>query len=233
MLLWPGQRTWRNRPTDACSAREGRRSLLHRAIALTSLTLTLAASAPAAARALEPEADEKQRLEACEARLCEQILDKKRTDGSLTCELSKTWGRRDIKKGAKQKDLDWGYGGARCKVGLALSRADIVYALSAPKYEIKAPYHEVRCDVETSSGVQNLKARIEPRLKFKNGRVYKVRIRLRDIDGPEPLSSFVWTTSKLADNFGLFHSEMVEEINKFMHKKCAQKHGPDAKQAKD
>lgn len=181
-----------------------------------------------AAQALSPQEQEKAKLIACEERLCRQILDKAPNQGTLSCDLGKTWGKRDIKKGAKTKSIDWGFGDAQCSVKLELSRAQVVSALSASKHEVKLAHHNVDCQVETAGGMQPLTARLEPRLKFKDGKVHKVWIRLRKVDGPEPLSSFVWTTARLADSLGLFHSEMVSEINEFIHEKCAKRYGDGA-----
>lgn len=177
------------------------------------------------ASALEPGADEPSLLSACEERLCRQVIDGKPDSGQLTCDLEKTWGKHDIKKGAKTKKISWGFGDARCSVKLDVARLEIVRALTLPKYEFSFPRHHVDCTVETRDGPKPLRAALVPKLKFKDGRVYKIWIRLKDIDGPEPLSSFVWTTTKFADTFGLFHSEMVKEVNKFLHRKCADRYG--------
>ncbi len=213
---------WKRIPAAASlapyTARAAFRAVAWLAGASAALTIGMTAAV-----ALEPEANEKNLLEACERRLCSQILDRKPSDGQLTCNLGKTWGSSDIEKGARKKSLSWGFGAARCKVNLGLARSEIVSALETARHEVRVPAHDVRCNVETDDGLKPLTARLEPKLQFKKGRVEKVWIGLRDIDGPEPLSSFVWTTAKLADNLGLFHSEMVSEINEFMHEKCAKR----------
>ncbi|MEQ8825083.1 MAG: hypothetical protein RIC14_11980 [Filomicrobium sp.] len=177
------------------------------------------------ASALEPAAKEKGILAECERKLCRQILDKQPVDGSLQCDLEKTWGGKDIKKGAKSKSVSWGFGDAQCSVKLNIKRRHIVNALTKPKYEFTVPRHNVKCTVETDSGLKPLRATLGPKLKFKNGRAKKVWIRLKDIKGPEPLSSFVWTTAKLEDSLGIFHGEMIKQINKFVHRKCEQRYG--------
>ncbi len=167
-------------------------------------------------------------LSACEEKLCRQILDKAPKKGPLSCNLGKTWGMKDLSKGAKSKSISWGFGDARCSVKLKISRRHIISALTAPKYEFSVPRHNVNCTVETSDGTKPLKASLAPKLKFKGGKAKKVWIRLKDIDGPEPLSSFVWTTAKLEDSLGIFHSEMIKQINKFVHQKCERHYGAKA-----
>ncbi len=199
---------------------------------LPSFTALLGAVAlaPAASptQALSPDEREKSQLLACEERLCRQILDKQPPKGRLRCDLEKTWGKKDIKKGAKTKSIAWGFGDAQCSVKLNISRRHIVKALTAPKYEFSVRRHNVKCKVETNQGAKPLTASLAPKLKFKNGQVRKIWIKLKDINGPEPLSSFVWTTAKLEDALGIFHSEMVRQVNKFVHRKCNQRYGPKA-----
>lgn len=180
------------------------------------------------AHALSAKDREKAQLLACEEKLCRQILDKKPPKGRLRCNLDKTWGKKDIKKGAKSKSISWGFGDAQCSVKLNISRRHIVKALTSPKYEFSVRRHNVKCMVETSQGTKPLTASLAPKLKFKDGRVKKIWIKLKNIDGPEPLSSFVWTTAKLEDALGIFHSEMVRQVNKFVHRKCNQRYGPKA-----
>ncbi len=186
------------------------------------------ATAVSPAQALSPDDREKSMLLACEEKLCRQILDKKPPKGRLRCDLEKTWGKKDIKKGAKSKSISWGFGDAQCSVKLNISRRHIVKALTAPKYEFSVRRHDVNCQVETSSETKPLKASLAPKLEFKNGQVKKIWIKLKDIDGPEPLSSFVWATAKLEDTLGIFHSEMVKQVNKFVHRKCSRRYGPKA-----
>ena len=197
------------------------------AVRLGIAALFVAISA-CSAWALEPAKEESAKLSDCEEKLCRQILDKKPVDGPLRCDLGKTWGGKDIKKGASSKSVSWGFGDAQCEVDLNINRSDIIKALTAPKYEFTVRPHDVSCKVETSSGTKPLRATLAPKLKFEKGRAKKVWIKLKDIKGPEPLSSFVWTTAKLEDSIGIFHSEMIKQINKFVYQKCERRYGARA-----
>lgn len=174
--------------------------------------------------ALEPRADEKERLEACEKKICSLAVEKKPTTGNFSCQIGKFWGKKNIKKGAKSKKIGWGFGDARCDVEVRMDHQSLVSALSAPKYELKVWPQIVRCEVETSSGVKPLTVKFAPRLKFKNGRVKKVWLKLKDVNGPDMLSGLIWSTAKLEDSLGIFHSDMVKQINKFLHEKCPKRH---------
>lgn len=193
-----------------------------------AFTVFCAAAVFSPASALEPREEEAKLLSSCEEKLCRQILDKSPAQGTFRCDLGKTWGGDDINKGAKSKSMSWGFGDAQCSVDLRVSRQDIVKALTATKHEFTIHPHDVACTVQTSEGNRPLKARLAPKLKFEGGKAKKVWIKLEDIDGPEPLSSFVWTTAKLEDTIGIFHSEMIGQINKFIHQKCERLYGKKA-----
>lgn len=183
---------------------------------------------PTPLSALEAKKEESSKLSACEEKLCRQILDKAPQRGRLKCDLGKTWGKKDINKGAESKSISWGFGDAQCSVELNIKRQHIINALTAPKYQFTARSHQVKCDVETGDGVKPLTATLAPKLRFEGGKAKKVWVQLKDIDGPEPLSSFVWTTAKLEDSLGIFHSEMIKQINKFVYRKCERQYGVKA-----
>ena len=37
----------------------------------------------------------------------------------------------------------------------------------------------------------------------------------------------------MEDKLGIFHGSLIKSVNKFIHKRCAQKYGPNAKVAED
>ncbi len=184
---------------------------------------------PSTAEALEKPAKEKERLKACEAQLCNLLVTRQPTKGQLKCDIGKKWGESDIKKGADKKDIGWSFGDARCNLVVRAKRSSLIKAVTAPKYKLAFSRHTVHCDVETSSGVEPLVVKFAPRIHFKDGKAEKVWIKLKSVKGPSLLSSLVWTVAKLNDGVGLFHSDMLKEINKFIHKKCPKVHKAQAK----
>lgn len=183
--------------------------------------------------ALDDTDREKEGRKACEAKLCRVILDKpKAKGGSLTCDLGKTWGKAKIKEGADTKNIEWSFGDARCKLSLKIPHRAIVKALTKPKFTFSAAPHTVNCDVEMGNGIKPVRAVFEPKLKFEGGRLKKAWVGLKEIDAPTLLKGLVWTTAQLEDSLGIFHSEMVKEINKFIHKTCVDEHGPDGGKGK-
>lgn len=201
-----------------------------RAPGALAAALVMALAGPAAA--LDVPDGEMAVLKACEAKVCRMILNKEPVGEDLKCNMTKTWGKAAI-KGGEKKTIKWGFGDARCSVGLTLGRSQIYSALTQPKYTLKVPAHTVRCEVEREGELQPVKATLAPKLEFKNGRADKLWINLQSIDGPSDIKSTVSLAASLEDNLGLFHSKLIEQINKFMYKKCEDNYGVTAKAATD
>ena len=191
--------------------------------------LLLAAASPGFA--LEEPPDELPALKACEKRLCTMILDKKPVGDDFACEAQKTWAKSTLEEG-KSKGIDWGFGDARCKVDLKLARKDIVDALTKRKHTIRVPAHDVNCIMEREGELRPVTARLAPKLTFKDGKADKVWINLETIEGPDDVKSTIWTAAKLEDTLGIFHRPMIKSINKFLHRQCARRYGPDGQEAK-
>lgn len=191
----------------------------------------LAVVAVLPARALEEPPGEMLALKACEKRLCAMVLGKEPTGSDLQCDVQKTWARSSL-EGGKDKGVSWGFGDARCSVDLKLERKDIVAALTKAKYTVKVPAHQVNCVIEREGELKPVKAKLAPKLKFKDGKADKVWINLESIDGPDDVKSTIWTAAKLEDNLGLFHRPMIKSINKFLHRQCEKRYGPNGEEAK-
>lgn len=192
--------------------------------ALISSLLTSLASAAA----LEARKDEKERLAACEESLCRVLLDKGPVKGRLRCDIGKYWGKSDIDKGAKSKKMDWGFGDARCDIKLALKRAEMIEAITAKEYEYNLRPQKVQCEVGSGDKIEPLTVRLAPKMKFENGKVKKVWLKLKKVDGPPVLSGLIWSAAVLEDSIGIFHKDMVNQINKFIHNKCEKNYGKTA-----
>jgi hypothetical protein len=174
--------------------------------------LVLASAAAATpALALEVLPDEKASREACERRFCEIVLDGKDNGPPLACDMTKTWNRVKIKENGEKNALSWGFGDARCKVALKISRDRIVPAINSPKHVFQFDRQTINCKVEGSDRKLNtLEVDAAPKIKFKNGRAYKVWINIKDVRGDSGLKGLVWTVSGLADKLGLFQSAAVK-----------------------
>ncbi len=185
------------------------------------LALTLLA-APAAA--LDTPPDEKKKLKACEKKLCSIILKKDAGGGDLSCDIGRTWEKSKIVKGVKQKKISWTFGDARCTVDVKMKRAAIIAALTKPEHEFSLDKHTIKCLIERSEGVTNVSLDMAPKMSFKAGKVEKIWLNVSNIEAPTIIKGALWTVSQLEQNIGVFHGEMVDETNEFIHEKCAKRY---------
>jgi len=180
----------------------------------------------AAALALSPAKDEKAKLKACEAQLCGLILKKAPSEGTLACKLTKTWEKSSIVNGVKEKKISWTFGDAQCGVDLKVGNDAVVAAMTKPTYEFKLAPHVIACVVERDKGVTEVKISMAPKITFKDGKAQKAWLNISKIEAPTIIKGAIWTVSKLEDNVGLFHGQLIKEVNGFIHKKCAKRYKP-------
>ena len=206
------------------------RSRLAPAILLLALVGLL--RPPGEALALEPDPGEEKAIKTCERRLCTMVLGRQPTGPDLACNVGKTWDRDTLKKG-ESSSVSWGFGDARCTVDLKLSRADLVGALTAPKYTVVIPEHEVRCIVEQDGKARPVVARLAPKLKFKDGKADKIWLNLGDVSGPTAVKATVNLAASLEDTLGIFHRSMLKSVNRFLHTKCGERYHADGRPKDD
>ena len=184
------------------------------------------------AHALKPLENEEKRLHTCEMDLCNLLVNKAPEKGVMRCNVGKTWIKKDIKKGADKKKLSWTSGDAQCSVKLRLDRRAVVSALTSSEFEIRVKRHYVNCIVEGKSGADKVYVSLAPKLKFKDGKVNKIWLNIKEVKGPPGIKSLIWAAATLEDGLGIFHGEMVEETNEFIYKKCGKRLKAEAKKAR-
>lgn len=190
-----------------------------------SLFLVLAALAtailPGHSLALDVKKDEKDKLKACERRICETIVKKGPATGDVSCALSKTWARKSLKETSDEsKKVDWTFGDARCSVDLKIPRALIVTALTAPTVKLELPQHHVTCEIERDKEIDRAHFMLGPKVRFENGQAKQVWINLNKVEGPGTIKAMANTLAKLEDTVGLFQGSLTKAINKFMAEQC-------------
>jgi len=194
-----------------------------------TMRFTLAAAALLAtvvgAQALEPAANERELLQACEARICTAAVKKDAAGEALKCDLNKTWTRRVIEAGVSEQKITWGFGDARCSVSVDLQRTEVVDALTKPAHTITIPAHDVKCEVEREKELMPITLKVAPKLQFKDGKLEKAWLNVSSIEAPTVIKGAIWTAAKLEDNVGLFHGQIIKEVNKFLYEKCPARHG--------
>lgn len=185
---------------------------------ICALPFVCAVIGPAAA--LEEGAKEKETLEACEKSLCELLVKKQPAGDDLKCDLAKTWGKDKIKAGVEGKKIGWSLGDARCSLSLTVKRQDVVDALTKPEYEFKVEPHTVKCEVERDKEITPINISLAPKIQMKDGKAAKAWLGISNIEAPTAVKGAIWTVAQLEDTFGIFHSDLIKDINKFVHEKC-------------
>ncbi len=172
------------------------------------------------ASALEEGKGEKEQLEACERSLCSILVKREVTGADLQCTLQKTWAGTKIREGVAAKKLTWKFGDVRCTVDLQAKRQELLDALGKPQFELTLAKHAIRCDVEREKEVVPITMSMAPRFQFKDGKAVKAWLGIGEINAPSVLKSAIWTVAQLEDTFGIVHSDLIKEINRFVHERC-------------
>jgi len=162
--------------------------------------------------------EEKKKLYQCAKDLCSIILSKNPKGPDLVCDVTKTWDKKQIQKGADSKNIGWGLGSATCSAKFTIKRADIVAALTSPEAKFKPGRQSVACQVGTDQ--YPISATLSPELRFKNGTSTAGSLRIEDIKGAVLIKGAVWTAAQLERHFGIFEKDLVREVNHFVQKEC-------------
>ena len=186
----------------------------------TVLAAMLSTLAAGPALALEEAANEKDLLKACEKQLCEIVAKKPSSGPDLACSLSKTWNKTTIKDGVEKKKLSWGFGDARCTIDVSAKREAIVDAVAKPEQAFEFTPHTIKCQIEREKEVTNIAVTLAPKITFKDGKALKAWLNLKEIEAPTVIRGAIWTVAQAEDYFGLFHSDMISEINELVGQKC-------------
>ncbi|MBI4724800.1 MAG: hypothetical protein HY765_07425 [Rhodomicrobium sp.] len=183
-----------------------------RAILVFGVTALLAAGARAGT------SEENQKLAQCAKDICGIIVSKNASGPDLVCDLTKTWEKEEIQKGADSKKLSWGLGAAKCSAKVSAKRADILAALTSPENTLKVGKQSISCEIGTEK--YPVSATMAPELKFKNAAATGVALHMDDIKGAALIKGVVWTAATLEQNFGILESDMIREVNRFVQKEC-------------
>ncbi|MGB8738304.1 MAG: hypothetical protein WCD20_19660 [Rhodomicrobium sp.] len=187
----------------------------------TFLALSLAGAILALTQGHPARADteqEKQKLAQCAKDICGILVSKDAKGPGVTCDLTKTWDKDVIQKGAESKSVGWGLGSATCSAKVTIKRADIVAAMTASEMKFRFSKQPFSCEIGTDK--YPVSATLAPVLRFKGGTVVGASLRMDDIQGAALIKGVVWTASELERHLGIFEGDLVREINRFVQKEC-------------
>jgi hypothetical protein len=191
-----------------------------RVAAAWTLAIVIGGGISGGARALEEAKNEKEQLEACEVDVCTLVVKRDPSGGNLQCTLQKTWAGSKIKQGVEEKKMSWSMGDMRCGIKLDTPRQDFIDALTRPTYELKVTPQVVKCEIEREKEVLNISVNLAPRIQFKDGKAVKAWLGVGEIQAPTVVKGAIWTAAQLEDTFGVVHSDLIKEINRYVYEKC-------------
>jgi hypothetical protein len=161
---------------------------------------------------------EKEKIAQCGRELCGIIVSRNARGPDLSCDLTKTWAKEDIQKGADYKNLSWGFGSAKCTAKFRAKRAALVAALTSHESTLKLGKQSVACEIGQEK--YTVSGTLAPELALKDGKVKHGAVHMGDIEGSILIKGVVWTAAALERNFGLFESDVVRESNRFVEVEC-------------
>lgn len=174
----------------------------------------------APAVALDEPTAEKDALKDCERQICEIVMKKDPSGPDLSCALSKTWAQAKIKDGIEKRRMSWAFGDARCQVEFNAKRDTVLASVTKPEHALELAPHTVKCEIERDKEITAINVALAPKIVFKNGKAEKAWLNVKTIEGPAVVKGAIWTAAQIEDNFGLFHGEIISEINEFLERKC-------------
>jgi hypothetical protein len=95
-----------------------------------------------------------------------------------------------------------------------------VEAVTEEKATFRPGRLTANCVVEQDGRLEKVTAIVSPKIEFRDGKADKVWIRLKSIDGPASVTLTVQTAAQLADTFGVFHRQMLKNINRYIGRHC-------------
>jgi hypothetical protein len=97
-----------------------------------------------------------------------------------------------------------------------VKRAEITAALTSADNVFKTGKQSVSREI--GSEKYPVGVTIAPELTFKDGTNTAVALHIADIQGTTLIKGVVWTAATLEQHFGILHSDMVREVNRFILK---------------
>jgi hypothetical protein len=195
------------------------------ASAVANVTIAAEAEKPAAnsadAMKLTPEEQaEKESRKACKIEICRAFHSKK-ASGEIACHVVASWRKERIAKLVSKLKVSWPFDGVHCATDLSVNRDDLVKAMTEPKVEIKFQKHTVTCSIASEkSGAKEFKFELTPKVKFENGKAIEAHANWGKIEAPTLIKSAMWTATAADNTVNLLSGTIVDEVNKFISKRC-------------
>ncbi len=168
--------------------------------------------------------EEKKEREArkdCKVAICAIFHNRKAEGPDVSCSVLKTWRKEQLDKMVSKAKVSWPWGAVKCVADVKLKRADIIKAMTEPKYEAAFGKHEVKCEVARDKEAKaDINFDFSPKVTFEKGKAVKSSLNWGKIEAPALVKGAMWTATASDNTFNVLQSTIVEDINDFVDKKC-------------
>src|SRR5262249_53784160 len=193
---------------------------------MTTLALTtgaLAQQPDVAPEIVERMAKEKEARRTCKVEICSAFA-KPGPGAPITCEVTKTWPRPDIRGRFGGGSYFGQSGHTQCTVKLPLDRSLIAQAMTEEKASVKFPPHSFVCNVDdkdpTKGKAFTVTLSFTPVVTFENGEAKSVALEPVTAEGSTLASAAVTSLMAVDKVSGMVSSAASKEINDFLYNKC-------------
>jgi len=167
------------------------------------------------------EIKEREGRKACKVAIC-SILHNRKPDGEdIACDVLKSWRKEQLDKLVAKAKVSWPWGAISCVSKVKLKRADLIKAMSEPKFEATLDKHEVKCTVDRDKEEKaDVSLDFAPKVTFEKGKAVKAQLNWGKIEAPALVKGAMWTATASDNTFNMLQGTIVEDINDFVDNKC-------------
>lgn len=168
-------------------------------------------------------AQEKEARKACKIEICSILWGKKADGSDVSCHVIKTWPKADLDKMVQKAKVSWPWGHTHCQADIKLSRAELVAAMTAPDHVVDMASQDITCTIDRTDGdPYSFKIALSPKISFKDGKAVSAELRWGALEAPTVAKAVLWPATALDNQLNVLSGEMVDMVNQFVEKKCAE-----------
>ncbi len=157
----------------------------------------------------------------CKVAICAIFHNRNAAGPDVSCNVLKSWRKEQLDKMVSKAKVSWPWGAVKCVADVKLKRADIIKAMTEPKYEMALDKHQVKCEIAREKEAKaEINFDFSPKVMFEKGKAVKSSLNWGKIEAPTLVKGAMWTATATDNTFNVLQSTIVEDINDFVDKKC-------------
>ena len=159
----------------------------------------------------------------CKVAICAIFHNRNAAGPDVSCNVLKSWRKEQLDKMVSKAKVSWPWGAVKCVADVKLKRADIIKAMTEPKYEMALDKHQVKCEIAREKEAKaEINFDFSPKVMFEKGKAVKSSLNWGKIEAPTLIKGAMWTATATDNTFNVLQSTIVEDINDFVDKKCTE-----------